>query len=196
MVEEVGYLAALHRPEGAGRGEVVDEEAVALVGRDAPCARVGLHQVSLAFERDHLRADGGGRDLHARRVGDVRGAHRLGRADVLADDGLQNGGAAALRSGSPAASAWGWCGSALGVMVGAWHSILPSASGSGLGAPGTGATPGLRVSTRPRFSQSSPSRRAEMKASWGTSTRPMFFMRFLPSFCFSSSLRLRVMSPP
>ena len=35
-----------------------------------------------------------------------------------------------------------------------------------------------------------------MKASWGTSTRPMDFIRFLPSFCFSSSLRLRVMSPP
>src|SRR5204862_5540692 len=33
-------------------------------------------------------------------------------------------------------------------------------------------------------------------ASWGTSTRPTCFMRFLPSFCFSSSLRLRVMSPP
>ncbi len=37
---------------------------------------------------------------------------------------------------------------------------------------------------------------AAMNASWGTSTRPMVFMRFLPSFCFSSSLRLRVMSPP
>ena len=35
-----------------------------------------------------------------------------------------------------------------------------------------------------------------MKASWGTSTAPICFMRFLPSFCFSSSLRLRVMSPP
>ncbi len=44
--------------------------------------------------------------------------------------------------------------------------------------------------------QSSPKRNAEMNASWGTSTRPMFFIRFLPSFCFSSSLRLRVMSPP
>src|SRR6185369_2196868 len=33
-------------------------------------------------------------------------------------------------------------------------------------------------------------------ASWGISTRPTFFMRFLPSFCFSSSLRLRLMSPP
>ena len=39
-------------------------------------------------------------------------------------------------------------------------------------------------------------RRAEMNASWGTSTRPMFFIRFLPSFWRSSSLRLRVMSPP
>ena len=37
---------------------------------------------------------------------------------------------------------------------------------------------------------------AATKASWGTSTRPTIFMRFLPSFCFSRSLRLRVMSPP
>lgn len=41
-----------------------------------------------------------------------------------------------------------------------------------------------------------PSLNAEIKASWGTSTRPMFFIRRLPSFCFSSSLRLRVTSPP
>ena len=34
------------------------------------------------------------------------------------------------------------------------------------------------------------------KASLGTSTLPMSFIFFLPSFCFSSSLRLRVMSPP
>ena len=33
-------------------------------------------------------------------------------------------------------------------------------------------------------------------ASCGTSTEPMAFMRFLPSFCFSSSLRLREISPP
>ena len=33
-------------------------------------------------------------------------------------------------------------------------------------------------------------------ASCGTSIRPTCFIRFLPSFCFSSSLRLRVMSPP
>lgn len=37
---------------------------------------------------------------------------------------------------------------------------------------------------------------AAMKASCGTSTEPMLFMRFLPSFCFSRSLRLREMSPP
>lgn len=37
---------------------------------------------------------------------------------------------------------------------------------------------------------------AAMKASCGISTVPTIFMRFLPSFCFSSSLRLRLMSPP
>ena len=34
------------------------------------------------------------------------------------------------------------------------------------------------------------------KASCGTSTAPTCFIRFLPAFCFSSSFRLRVMSPP
>ena len=33
-------------------------------------------------------------------------------------------------------------------------------------------------------------------ASCGTSTEPICFMRFLPAFCFSRSLRLREMSPP
>src|SRR6185369_1815939 len=33
-------------------------------------------------------------------------------------------------------------------------------------------------------------------ASWGTSTEPICFILFLPAFCFSRSLRLRVMSPP
>ena len=39
-------------------------------------------------------------------------------------------------------------------------------------------------------------RRAATNASCGTSTRPICFMRFLPSFWRSSSLRLREMSPP
>ncbi len=38
--------------------------------------------------------------------------------------------------------------------------------------------------------------RTARKASCGTSTPPTCFMRFLPFFCFSSSLRLRLMSPP
>jgi Skp family chaperone for outer membrane proteins len=43
---------------------------------------------------------------------------------------------------------------------------------------------------------SSPTFSTARKASWGMSTLPMRFMRFLPSFCFSRSLRLRLMSPP
>ena len=34
-----------------------------------------------------------------------------------------------------------------------------------------------------------------MKASCGMLTIPKAFIRFLPSFCFSSNLRLRVMPP-
>ena len=38
--------------------------------------------------------------------------------------------------------------------------------------------------------------KTDKNASCGTSTLPTCFMRFFPSFCFSSSLRLREMSPP
>ena len=38
--------------------------------------------------------------------------------------------------------------------------------------------------------------RTARNASCGTSTAPTCFMRFLPSFCFSNSFRLREMSPP
>ena len=44
--------------------------------------------------------------------------------------------------------------------------------------------------------QSSPGSRTAMKASCGMVTEPTIFMRFVPSFCFSSSFRLRVTSPP
>ena len=38
--------------------------------------------------------------------------------------------------------------------------------------------------------------RMHMNASWGMATLPTVFIRFFPSFCFSSSFRLRVTSPP
>src|SRR5438270_5365588 len=41
-----------------------------------------------------------------------------------------------------------------------------------------------------------PMLRTARNASCGTSTAPTCFIRFLPAFCFSSSFRLRVMSPP
>ncbi len=47
-----------------------------------------------------------------------------------------------------------------------------------------------------RAAHSSPSSSTARNASCGTSTRPTCFIRFLPSFCFSSSFFLRVMSPP
>ena len=42
----------------------------------------------------------------------------------------------------------------------------------------------------------SPCSSTDKNAFWGMLTDPTFFMRFLPSFCFSSNLRFRVMSPP
>ena len=42
----------------------------------------------------------------------------------------------------------------------------------------------------------SPCSSTDKNAFWGMLTEPTFFMRFLPSFCFSSNLRFRVMSPP
>src|SRR6266498_984056 len=50
---------------------------------------------------------------------------------------------------------------------------------------------------RSRLHHLSPSRlRTARKASWGTSTEPTCFMRFLPFFWRSSSFRFRVTSPP
>ena len=57
----------------------------------------------------------------------------------------------------------------------------------------------LQSSLLRRFYSSSPvdvTLRTARKASCGMSTWPTRFVRFLPSFCFSRSLRLRVMSPP
>ena len=49
---------------------------------------------------------------------------------------------------------------------------------------------------RPNEDQASPILRAAIKADCGISTLPNWRIRFLPSFCFSRSLRLRVTSPP
>ena len=54
----------------------------------------------------------------------------------------------------------------------------------------------LALGRAPGTAHYSSTLRIAMKASCGTSTEPMAFIRFLPSFCFSSSLRLREMSPP
>ncbi len=78
-------------PSVPGRGQGVDEEAVALVGGDPAGARVGLGQVAVAFEGRHVAADGGRRHLDARGAGDVGRSDRLGRLDVLGDDGRQDG---------------------------------------------------------------------------------------------------------
>ena len=58
--EELADLLELHRRQSARGRELVDEEAVALVGGDAPRAGVRLGEVALAFEQRHLVAHGGG----------------------------------------------------------------------------------------------------------------------------------------
>ena len=90
------HLRALGGAEDTGLGEVVDEEAVALVGRDPPGAGVGLDQVALALEGHHLGAHGGRGDLHPGCAGHVGGADRLGGLDVLGHHGLEDGGPAVV----------------------------------------------------------------------------------------------------
>ena len=52
------------------------------------------------------------------------------------------------------------------------------------------------ISDSPFIIYSSSSFKTLMKASCGTSTDPTCLIRFLPSFCFSSSFFLREISPP
>ena len=66
------------------------------------------------------------------------------------------------------------------------------APGPGLGKCEGAGGPFARVSG----SYSSPILSAAINALCGISTCPNWRMRFLPSFCLSSSLRLRLMSPP
>src|SRR5690606_9666239 len=70
--------------------------------------------------------------------------------------------------------------------------------GDGAKPGGAGSEPDDR-NVRHHFAALSaelPRLRTAMKASCGISTEPTIFMRALPSFCFSSSLRFRLTSPP
>ena len=75
---------------GLTPGELVDEEAVALVGGDAPGAGVRLGDEALVLQRRHVVADGGRGDAEAVPLGERLGADGLLGADVVLDDGAQH----------------------------------------------------------------------------------------------------------
>ena len=83
--EEAGHLLAGGRLELFLAGEVVDEVAVALVGRHPPGGRVGVGDVPLPLQDGHLVADGGARNAERRAAGDRGGPDRLAGLDVLLD---------------------------------------------------------------------------------------------------------------
>ncbi len=83
------------------------------------------------------------------------------------------------------------------------NSCRPSSDVAGSKVPqGCGGGIGHRLRFMPfslftcPFSLPYPFFNTSINASCGMFTRPKAFIFFLPSFCFSSSLRLRVMSPP
>ncbi len=91
VLEELPDLLTSVRVQRARAGQVVDEEPVPLVGRDPTRAGVGLGQKALSFEQGHVRAHRGRRHADPRGVHHVLRSHRLGRADVLGDDGVEDG---------------------------------------------------------------------------------------------------------
>jgi hypothetical protein len=80
-----------------GARQVVDEEPVALVGRDATRRRVRLGEVALLLEHRHLVADRGRRDPDPGRGGDVGGADGLRGRDVLVHDSAEDCGLAIVQ---------------------------------------------------------------------------------------------------
>ena len=92
--EEVGDRPPLADRERSGLGEVVDEVAVALVGRDPAGGGVGLDDVALALELGHVVADRGARDPEGPGLRDRLGRDRLGGLYVLLDDRSQHCGSA------------------------------------------------------------------------------------------------------
>ena len=89
--EELADLRPPGRVEPARHGQVVDEEPVALVGRDAPGRGVRLGEVALLLEHGHLVAHRRRTDLDAGRVGDMGRADRLRGLDVLLDHRPEDG---------------------------------------------------------------------------------------------------------
>ena len=94
LLEERAHLHGVLPAEAGGLPEVVDEEAVALLGGDPAGAGVGLAEVALLLEGGHVVAHGGRRHRHRGRLHDVRRPHRLGGVDVLLHDGPEDGGLA------------------------------------------------------------------------------------------------------
>ena len=101
LLEERAHLHGVVAAEAGGLAEVVDEEAVALLGGDPAGAGVGLAEVALLLEGGHVVAHRGRRHLHAGGPHDVRGPHRLGGVDVLLHDGPEDGGLAFVEHQGP-----------------------------------------------------------------------------------------------
>ena len=92
--EEFPHLLALRCGQSPRARQLVDEEAVALVGGNPARARVRLGQIALVFESGHLVADRCRRDTEVGGTGDMGRPDGLGSLDVLAHDGPEDCGLA------------------------------------------------------------------------------------------------------
>ena len=82
-------------------GQPVDEQPVALVGRDPAGAGVRLGDEPLLLQRGHVVADGGRRDAEPVPLDQRLGADRLLGGDVVLDDRAEHGELAVLACISP-----------------------------------------------------------------------------------------------
>ena len=92
------------RRQRLDRRQPVDEEPVALVGRDPPGAGVRLGDVALLLERRHVVADRGRRDAEVVPLDQRLGADRLLGGDVVLDDRAQHVELAVLEHRAPPSS--------------------------------------------------------------------------------------------
>src|SRR5262249_56499173 len=83
--EELRYRPLVGYPQRPFLGEVVDEVAVAQVGRYPARGRVRLRDVPLVLEHGHVVADGRARHAQLAGSGDALGTDGLRRLDVLLD---------------------------------------------------------------------------------------------------------------